>query len=245
MVFKESELIIPALGLLKKNPDGVSTSDLIRLLTNEMQPSGKDAELLAGRNDTHFSQKVRNLVGSHRNLEGKGLATFDQGMSKITREGSRYLRNHKDVHVALVTQGFSSNQIDNEVNNNYEGLIFEGALDERTSTQRVRSNKLRTSAIDYFKSRNNGAVFCEACNFSFSGFYGTHGEGFIEVHHKKPIHEMDISGTAQMLQDALKDVSLVCSNCHRMIHKKIGKMLSLRQLRKMISYQRRLASGQH
>ncbi len=239
MVYTESELIIPALTLLEKNRNGLTTADLIRLLTEAMHPAGIDAELLEGRNDTHFSQKVRNLVGSHRNLEGKELATFDQGISRITRKGLAYLRKHRDAHLELISQGFSSNQINQEVINDYRGIIFEGAVDERSYLQRQRSNKLRTSAITYFKSRNNGLVFCEVCDFNFSRFYGNHGEGFIEVHHKKPIHELEINGSRQTLQDALNNVVLVCSNCHRMIHRKQGKMLSIDSLRRIIDRQRR------
>ena len=58
----ESELILPTLYLLSKEKDNfISTSDLIQKLTEIMHPTGIDAEILKNRNDTHFSQKVRNL----------------------------------------------------------------------------------------------------------------------------------------------------------------------------------------
>jgi len=65
--YTERELILPALALLDQHSDGLTTSDLIRELTIILKPDGHDDEILAGRNDTYFSQKVRNLV-SHRRL---------------------------------------------------------------------------------------------------------------------------------------------------------------------------------
>lgn len=61
-------------------PDGfLTTTQLISALEEYFEPAGLDAELLNNRNDTHFSQKVRNLV-SHRSaatgLEARGLAVY-------------------------------------------------------------------------------------------------------------------------------------------------------------------------
>jgi 5-methylcytosine-specific restriction protein A len=55
---------------------------------------------------------------------------------------------------------------------------------------------------------------CEVCGFSFLDAYGELGEGFIEAHHKNPmsLQEGEIKTT-------LDDIALVCSNCHRMLHK--------------------------
>ena len=56
----ESQLVLPALYLMSKSNEGyMSTSDLITNLTKVMRPTGQDAEILAGRRDTYFSQKVR------------------------------------------------------------------------------------------------------------------------------------------------------------------------------------------
>ncbi len=67
--YTERELILPALALLDQHAAGLTTSDLIRELTAILEPDGHDDEILAGRNDTYFSQKVRNLV-SHRTFGG-------------------------------------------------------------------------------------------------------------------------------------------------------------------------------
>ena len=66
-IYTEEELIIPALFELYLKPKGLTTSEIIEALTRNLMPEGADAEILFGRNDTRFSQKVRNLI-SHKRL---------------------------------------------------------------------------------------------------------------------------------------------------------------------------------
>lgn len=71
----ESQLVLPALYLMSKSVNGfVSTSDLISGLTEVLHPTGVDAEILSGRSDTYFSQKVRNLK-SHDTFQRDNYAT--------------------------------------------------------------------------------------------------------------------------------------------------------------------------
>jgi hypothetical protein len=60
---------------------------------------------------------------------------------------------------------------------------------------------------------DKGYLSCEVCGFDFYEIYGERGYGFIECHHNKPVSEME--GEGEVL---LEDLSLLCSNCHRMIH---------------------------
>ncbi|MCV0384138.1 MAG: hypothetical protein K5799_11925 [Erythrobacter sp.] len=94
---RERDLVIPALRAAAERPGGeISTSALIKELEDEFQPEGTDAETLDGRNDTYFSQKVRNLV-SHRgtgtSMFSKGYATYDSAAEsiKITDAGRQFL----------------------------------------------------------------------------------------------------------------------------------------------------------
>jgi hypothetical protein len=81
--FSETDLIIPALEVIAAHPDGIDTSELLSLLRRQLKPTGDDLEILAGRNDDKFSQKVRNLK-SHDTLEKKGLAIFVDGRFHIS-----------------------------------------------------------------------------------------------------------------------------------------------------------------
>jgi len=63
--------------------------------------------------------------------------------------------------------------------------------------------------------RDHGKLACEVCGFVFSEAYGDElGGGFIEAHHVTPLSEMDAPA-----RSALKDLALVCCNCHRMLHR--------------------------
>jgi hypothetical protein len=77
----EVELIIPTLELLDAAPGGeMTTSEIIEALEEAFDPEGEDSEILEGRHDTKFSQKVRNLK-SHKTLQKAALAeaAFDRG----------------------------------------------------------------------------------------------------------------------------------------------------------------------
>ena len=78
----ESELTVPTLRILaNENGRWVRTSTLIQQLTELFKPIGTDAEILRGRSDTYFSQKVRNIV-SHKNSPSsfisRGLAEYNK-----------------------------------------------------------------------------------------------------------------------------------------------------------------------
>ena len=75
-----------------------------------------------------------------------------------------------------------------------------------------RNPKIVTKAKERFLKKN-GKLFCEVCGFTFKEKY-KNGENFIEAHHLKPVAEMSPGEEVK-----IKDIVLVCSNCHRMIHR--------------------------
>ena len=57
---------------------------------------------------------------------------------------------------------------------------------------------------------------CQGCGFNFEEIYGEIGKDFIEAHHLVPISLF--KGDVVKLDPKL-DFAVLCSNCHRMIHK--------------------------
>ena len=100
--YSEPELWYPTLQQLSKAPAGLTTSELIDKLTEVMQPDGHDAELIANRHDTYFSQKVRNLTGSHKALERAGYVakTRSRGSITITAAGTLALEEARRTGVS-------------------------------------------------------------------------------------------------------------------------------------------------
>ena len=57
---------------------------------------------------------------------------------------------------------------------------------------------------------------CQGCGFDFEGKYGALGHKYIEAHHLHPLGSR--LGIAT-LTDPARDFAVLCSNCHRMIHR--------------------------
>ncbi len=88
----------------------------------------------------------------------------------------------------------------------------EGRILKREHLRRERNKR----AVKQKKKKvlqETGRLACEICGFDFAEKYGERGEGFIECHHNVPLSELGENTSIR-----LSDLSLVCSNCHRMIH---------------------------
>jgi hypothetical protein len=92
--------------------------------------------------------------------------------------------------------------------------VSEGKPQLQTHYRRERSRKLIAMKKGRFKNQR-GKLFCEICGFSFEDKYPPPlGLDFIEAHHKVPLSQID-----EISKTTLDDLILVCSNCHRMIHR--------------------------
>ncbi|MGY1602373.1 HNH endonuclease [Geodermatophilus sp. SYSU D00815] len=88
----------------------------------------------------------------------------------------------------------------------------EGRVLERIQIVRERDPKLRQQKIDAVRAAG-GEVACEVCGFDFEQTYGERGRQYIEVHHRTPLH---VTGRTRT---KLHELALLCSNCHRIIHR--------------------------
>ena len=86
---------------------------------------------------------------------------------------------------------------------------------------RVHYNRERSAAIVRAKKRafiaDNGHLYCEICHFDFREHYplSLAEDGYAEAHHVRPLSEI----LGDVTETKLSDLILVCSNCHRMIHR--------------------------
>jgi predicted HNH restriction endonuclease len=103
--------------------------------------------------------------------------------------------------------------------------VFESYIDGKEtkvySTRYERDPRNRENAI-----RAHGRS-CMICGFNFEESYGNPGKGFIEVHHNKPVSTFK----GELLIDPVQDLTCLCSNCHRMIHRRRNSTLSVEELR--------------
>lgn len=224
----ESQLLLPALYLMAQSENGsITTGNLINGLWEVFQPSGIDAEILDGRNDTYFSQKVRNLK-SHNTFERKKYAINIPGGFQITPEGRTFINDHMDALSYLFNEDFNYEDVKDaieEISSDKKGKVIpieetvsEGRKVTKNVQTRERSSKLRSRAVKHFTVDNK--IWCHCCGFSFPEFYGAkYGKDCIEIHHKRPIFEYEGDSFEQLAERALKNLLPVCPNCHRLIHK--------------------------
>lgn len=239
----ENDLYLPALYLISINDGNINTSELSRLLREILKPSGDDLELLAGRNDDYFSQIVRNLTAKTRSFVQNGFIDRDAKSGSnlfITDKGRQYLFEHRFGLNYLLSNDFEYGDIkenlkiieskERKIQPFDENIVISEGLKKFTEVAIYeRSKKLRDFAIDYFSIGNK--ISCNCCSFNFSDFYGEEiGKGFIEIHHTKPIFKYEDEDLENTLKNALQNLTPVCSNCHRMIHRKWSKPLEIQVL---------------
>lgn len=223
----ESQLVLPSLFLMVNHRGSITTSQLIDELTTLLKPEGIDAEILNGRNDTYFSQKVRNLK-SHDTFDRDGLATYTGNGFAITAKGRLLVSQNLDNIKYLTGSNFTYNDVRRTFGNItklpgvhsrcFSEIITEGSLINVSTKTHVRSQRLRDAAIEHFT--NNGIIKCECCGFEFSEFYGrNYGLTCIEIHHLKPIFSYEDEDISKTIDKALLNLLPVCPNCHRVIHK--------------------------
>ncbi len=185
------------------------------------------------RNPNGVSLKLCNFLAIDPSYEGKGMRSYS------TLDYSIF---HEFVHDKELLSNIASH-IRNLVNDN---LITELSSIEDEDCEEVRVKEGQTLyKYHKYKERNraiiiqkkkqflnkNGRLFCEICGFDYSQYYGDLGKGFIECHHILPL---SIIGKEK--ETRLEDLSLVCANCHRMLHRKMG--ITIEVLREIIHERR-------
>jgi predicted HNH restriction endonuclease len=108
-----------------------------------------------------------------------------------------------------------------------EVVFLEGAAKYKLHLYKERNRALIKLAKSKYLERNN-KLNCQACDFSFQNVYGEVGKNFIEAHHIYPISQLTSETTTK-----IEDIVFVCSNCHRMLHRK-RPWMSLADLKSLI-----------
>ena len=106
--------------------------------------------------------------------------------------------------------------------------FFEGGEKYRMHRHLERDSRVAKTAKRK-RIATTGELSCDVCNFSFHKRYGGLGMGYIEAHHTVPVSEL-----RGKRKTKLADIALVCSNCHRMLHRE-RPWLSIQDLKKHIS----------
>ncbi len=179
-IITESDLVLPSLRALEKHEDtGLTTTDLLDILREEMKPEGEDLEPLEGRTDDKFSQKVRNLK-SHDRLERDGVAEYINGTYHITKLGWKFVHDFDGVDESFSKQGFPEPEKKTALKPTTSMVFVEEGHSARISSLiKRRSRRLRQYAFAHYADKQ-GKISCLACNFEGTECYGDVAKGMRE-----------------------------------------------------------------
>lgn len=107
---------------------------------------------------------------------------------------------------------------------NSSEVFVEGAARQITVNAYERSTEARSRCIAFHGTR------CSVCEFDFGASYGEMLEGFIHVHHLRPLSE--IGGEYEV--DPIEDLCPVCPNCHAVIHSR-KPLLTIDEVKAMLA----------
>jgi 5-methylcytosine-specific restriction protein A len=136
------------------------------------------------------------------------------------------------IELAELQPSQSTEGTDNGViiDDSFITVVYEGGKQYVYSTIYERSKTLRDLAIKYH------GYTCKVCNANYKEIYGDWGEGFIHVHHLKPIS----TSNGQVAVDPRTDMTVLCASCHSMIHRRKHELLSVDDLKKRLVRNSRL-----
>jgi 5-methylcytosine-specific restriction protein A len=141
----------------------------------------------------------------------------DRGPDRNGTERGRYFFDLEPISKATVP----TTRVDDDVQDEFD----EGRERE------IRSNRMERNRKAVEAAKRKHGLKCQVCGLVFGETYGSHGAGFIEVHHMIPVADAARRGKQKV---ALQELAVLCSNCHRMIHRG-GRLLSLDELRYIVA----------
>ena len=141
----------------------------------------------------------------------------------------------QDFHLFVYRKilGLYKNDVtESDIQDEHIGEVIEGESKVAIHKRYERKSSL-VKKVKSWRINKDPFLQCEVCGFSFLNTYGDIGKGFIEAHHLNPLSERDGEQVTKQ-----NDISLVCSNCHIMLHRG-DPVFSIEELKKLIEENRK------
>ncbi len=177
--------------------------------------------------DSHLDSGRRGwrVGGQPKALPKRDARVLKQWKARTDAEVWEAVRHLVDV-TPIPSSVLSDLQAESDADCEKVTVGIEGNTKAVVSRRRERSPRLRSAAL-----RIHGYK-CQVCGFAFEDVYGKWGRDFAEVHH---MQELSAAPDEGLEVDPCRDMAVVCSNCHRMIHRKAKRALTLDELRDFIA----------
>jgi 5-methylcytosine-specific restriction enzyme A len=196
-----------------RNPKIIALSALLNQLPLHAVKPNKDF-----RNPNGVSLKLSNFLAIDPTYSGKGMEAYgkldaaifhefqaDKQQLRAFAQQIRQVIANEPLRMALYA--IEDDEV-TESDQVLEGQVLYKLHKYRERNARIVARKKQS----VFK--HTGKLACEVCGFDFFEQYGSLGKGFIECHHIRPLSE-----TIDFAETKVEDLALVCSNCHRMLHR--------------------------
>lgn len=196
-----------------KNPLIIELSELL----NQLPIHGDKREFESFRNPNGVGLKLSNFLALDDTYTGKGMISY----SNLDKEVFNEFKDQKELLGSLakaIKNSVEYTEIKNDILNVKETYYDDFWRPEGSVLYRYHLARERNATLVKKKKEQALKLFekleCELCEFDFFKTYGEIGYGYIECHHRKPLHTL-----TEDTKTKLDDLMLVCANCHRMLHR--------------------------
>ena len=212
--WSQDELILALELYLRLNPIKANAEhpEIVKLsgLLNKMHTKNIAVDVNKFRSPNAVYMKLCNFLRFDPHYQGKGLqkgGKLEEAIWNNFADKPKYLRS---ISAGIIK---SIGELTLGDNDEYDEAFPEGRVLYRQHRLHER-NRVVIKKVKANAERKNGLA-CSICGFDFFQKYGKLGKGYIECHHLIPVSEY-----AKEIVITIKDFVLVCSNCHRMLHRK-------------------------
>lgn len=195
------------------------------------------------KRDAHFKDKSKKALYVHLNFD----TVLDPQQSIFPIEILLHDKSYKGVHWTPQASGTTipdevAQQLEKDwarfldrtipvLQIEYADEIEDGMTFYEGATKTVRVNVYeRNPQARAICIRKYGAT-CAVCEFDFAKRFGEIGQGFIHVHHLKPLSKI----RKGYKLNPLDDLRPVCPNCHAMLHRRKPEPYSIDELRAILN----------
>jgi 5-methylcytosine-specific restriction protein A len=206
------------------HPEVVGLSDFLKRLRVHSNPPDQKSF----RNPNSVYMKLCNFLPLDPLYKGKGLSRGGAQDRAVWNEFSGNADILAETAAAIRASAGDGGLRTLGAGDEDEEEFPEGRLLFRAHIARERNSRLVQQAKKRALERD-GKLLCQACGFDYGETYGPLGENYIECHHVVPVSQLTPHSKTR-----IRDIVLLCSNCHRMIHRR-RPWLGIRELRALLT----------
>jgi len=197
-------------------------SSLLRILPHHENASKNDSF----RNPDGVAFKLQNL---HNVATGKGLSNVSEMDRQIWTE-FQSRRAEVRALAELILAGIErTTALKNLVDPSDDEEFYEGRILTELHKRRERDPRIRKRLLD--SRRTRGKLTCDLCSRQSIVDNSVFEDAIFEAHHTMPL------SMASLRLTRIADLSLLCANCHRLIHRAISankRWLSIAECRQFL-----------